>query len=150
MRLGLLHYQPDIDESPFGNVLVVPPGSYVQMKCEGTILPPLRTWTPESLPMLELSSDTSYEEACLQEIESAVSDRLRVKGPVFCELSGGLDSSTIAVTADQILKKTGRDPASLTTTLVPMKHPVTPTRASSFPSSKSTAAGVVYGSKNNP
>lgn len=45
--IGFVHYQPDIDESPFVNVLVVPPGSYVQMKGEGEILPPVRTWNPE-------------------------------------------------------------------------------------------------------
>jgi asparagine synthase (glutamine-hydrolysing) len=113
--IGFAHYQPDINESPFVNVLVVPPGSYVQLKREGETLSPVRTWNPELSPTLELTSDTSYEEACLQEIESAVSDRLRVKGPVFCELSGGLDSSTIALTADRVLDRSGRDLASLTT-----------------------------------
>ncbi len=113
--IGFVYYQPDVDESPFRDIAVVPPGAYVQLKCAGQVCPPVATWHPERLSTLHLPSDCLYEEAWRLEVESAITDRLRVKGPVFCELSGGLDSSTIVLLADRILTKSGRNPASLTT-----------------------------------
>jgi asparagine synthase (glutamine-hydrolysing) len=45
----------------------------------------------------------------------AISDRLRVRGPIFGELSGGLDSTTIVLLADRILERSGRGSQLLTT-----------------------------------
>jgi asparagine synthase (glutamine-hydrolysing) len=113
--IGFVYYQPDVDESPFRNVAVVPPGTYIQLTCSGRVCLPAATWHPERLSTLQLGSDGLYEEAWLREVESAITDRLRVTGPVFCELSGGLDSSTLVLLADRILAKSGRNPANLTT-----------------------------------
>jgi len=113
--IGFVYYQPDIDESPFRNIAVVPPGTYVQLKYTGQVCPPVATWHPDRLSTLHLPSDCLYEEAWRHEVESAITDRLRVKGPVFCELSGGLDSSTIVLLADRILTNSGRSAANLTT-----------------------------------
>jgi asparagine synthase (glutamine-hydrolysing) len=113
--IGYLYYQPDIDESPFHNVVVVPCGSYVAVTPSGKIRPPVSTWHPENLTPIKLSSDSEYEEAWRQQVESAVASRLRASKSVFCELSGGLDSSTIALLAHRVLANSARDPAMLTT-----------------------------------
>ncbi len=113
--IGFAYYQPDIDESPFQNVSVVPPGTYVRIQHSGDVQPPIPTWHPERVQPLVLPSDAAYEDAWRHHVEIAVTDKLRVDGPVFCELSGGLDSSTLVLTSDQILANTGRDPQLLRT-----------------------------------
>src|SRR5215217_851779 len=54
-------------------------------------------WTPSREPLRLRSSE--YEEALREQMDRAVSDRLRgAKGRVAAHLSGGLDSSTVAAT----------------------------------------------------
>src|SRR6266700_2955167 len=113
--IGYLYYQPDMDESPFRNIAVVPSGNYVEVKASGEIRGPIPTWHPDRIEPIRLSSDADYEEAWRHQVERAVASRLRVKHPIFCELSGGLDSSTVALVADRVLEKTGRDRSMLTT-----------------------------------
>jgi asparagine synthase (glutamine-hydrolysing) len=113
--IGYLYYQPDIDESPFKNVAVVPAGSYVEFTANGETRGPTSTWRPERIATLALSSDQEYEESCREELEIAITRRLRTRQPVFSELSGGVDSSTVVLVADQALKKSGRGSDALTT-----------------------------------
>jgi asparagine synthase (glutamine-hydrolysing) len=113
--IGYLYYQPDIDESPFCNIGIVPCGSYIQVKVSGEIRDPVFTWHPEKVVPLQLPSDADYEEAWREETERAVARRLRTGKPIFCELSGGLDSSTVALLAHRFLVNSGSDPARLTT-----------------------------------
>jgi asparagine synthase (glutamine-hydrolysing) len=112
---GLTYFQPDVDESPFKDVKVVPPGCYVEITQCGEIKVPVSTWHPERISTLKLSSDTEYEEAWREQVEIAIGDKLRVKGPVFAELSGGLDSSTVVTMADRVLAKTGGHSDALNT-----------------------------------
>ncbi|HXM62135.1 MAG TPA: asparagine synthase-related protein [Terriglobales bacterium] len=113
--LGYAYYQPDIDESPFLNVCTVPCGTYVEIHHTGEILSPFPVWHPERISTLELRSDEEYEDAWRHQVENAITKKLRAKDPMFCELSGGLDSTTLALFADRILQKMGRDPSELTT-----------------------------------
>jgi asparagine synthase (glutamine-hydrolysing) len=113
--IGYLYYQPDIDESPFRNVGVVPPGSYIRIRTSGEIGDPVFTWHPERIVPLQLPSDADYEEAWREQTERAIASRLRTGKPIFCELSGGLDSSTVALLAHRLLANGGNDPAMLTT-----------------------------------
>jgi asparagine synthase (glutamine-hydrolysing) len=113
--VGYLYYQPDIDESPFRDVAVVQCGTYLEVKSSGEARAVIKTWHPQNITLLKLSSDGEYEEAWREQVEGAVTSRLRAKHAVFCELSGGLDSSTVALIGDEVLKKSGRDPSMLTT-----------------------------------
>ena len=113
--IGFAYYQPDIDQSPFANVSVVPPGTYLEIKHSGEVRAPVATWLPERVSTLTLPTDGDYEEAWRHEVQAAIANRLRVRGPVWCELSGGLDSSTVALIADRVLKSSGQDPMLLTT-----------------------------------
>ncbi len=112
--IGFIYYQPDIDLSPFRNVSVVVPGTHIKVKLSGEIGPAVSTWHPDRITTLQLRSDSEYEEACREQIRNAVNDRLRAKGPIWCELSGGLDSSTIFLMADRILRDKGCGPEQLT------------------------------------
>ena len=113
--IGYAYYQPDLDESPFQNVCTVPCGTYIEVKRAGEISTPVPIWRPERISTLRLRSDEEYEEAWRDQIETAITKKLRIKGPVFCELSGGLDSTTLVLLSDRVLRKIGRDVRELST-----------------------------------
>lgn len=110
-----LYFHPDVDDVPFNSIHTVPPGTYVEVGPSGDIKSPVATWHPESISTLQLPSDADYEQAWRKQVEDAVADRLRVVGPVFSELSGGLDSTALVFMADRVLAKRGQDPSSLIT-----------------------------------
>jgi asparagine synthase (glutamine-hydrolysing) len=62
-----------------------------------------------------LRSDREYEEAWRDRVENAIARKLRTRHPVFCELSGGLDSTTLVLMADKALTRMGRSTRELTT-----------------------------------
>ena len=113
--IGYAYYQPDLDESPFQNVHTVPSGTYVEVERTGEINAPVPIWHPERITTLRLRSDEEYEEAWRNHVENAITKKLRVKGPVFCELSGGLDSTTLVLVSDMVLRKIGHDSGDLST-----------------------------------
>lgn len=63
-----------------------------------------RYWTPKTGDVLRLSSDEEYFEAARELLDQAVACRLRAKGPLAAQMSGGLDSSAVAATAARLLR----------------------------------------------
>jgi asparagine synthase (glutamine-hydrolysing) len=113
--IGFLYFHPDTDESPFRQVSVVPCGTWIAITAAGEVQGAVPTWHPERISTLVLQSDAEYEEAWRSEVKKAIASRLRASHPVFCELSGGFDSSTVVQFSDRILQETGRDSSFLTT-----------------------------------
>ena len=68
-----------------------------------------RYWLPERMPLASPASDDACIEQFLHLYQQAVRDRLR-GGPVGTHLSGGLDSSSIAVLAARELRRQGLPP----------------------------------------
>ena len=66
-------------------------------------------WFPEQAPLAKPTSDDACIEQFLHLYEQAVRDRC-AGGPVGTHLSGGLDSSSIAVLAARELRRQGRPP----------------------------------------
>jgi len=64
-------------------------------------------WAPDPDRTIRLPSDDAYAEAFREQFDEAVRCRLRSNRPVGAYLSGGLDSSSIAVTARALRKQTG-------------------------------------------
>jgi asparagine synthase (glutamine-hydrolysing) len=69
-----------------------------------------RYWSLDPSRELRLSSDAAYAEDFRSVIAEAVGCRLRSAFPVGSALSGGLDSSSIACTARDLLRSAGRAP----------------------------------------
>ena len=67
-----------------------------------------RYWAPEDAAVLGPASDDDYVHAFLDLYQRSVRDRLRGAGPIGVHLSGGLDSSSIAVLANHELRTQGR------------------------------------------
>ena len=69
-----------------------------------------RYWRPEHVPRARPASDDAYAEEFLDLFSRAVKDRSYGPDPVGAHLSGGLDSSSVAVLAARALRRRGRPP----------------------------------------
>jgi asparagine synthase (glutamine-hydrolysing) len=106
--------QPSTNHTPLTRVDVVPNNTLIRFE-DGRIQSWHELWNPSSITALTYKSDDEYEEHCREKLAEAVQVRLRSKFPVFAELSGGFDSSTIVLTADQILKAKNQPTTNLRT-----------------------------------
>ena len=96
----------------FKEVRKLPPGHTLTVKGEPPASHSARIecyWHPEETPAAPPASDDAYAEELLELMARAVADRLR-GGPVGTHLSGGLDSSSVAVLAARELRRQGRPP----------------------------------------
>jgi asparagine synthase (glutamine-hydrolysing) len=104
---------PEPSQTPYKNIHAVPPAKAVieqngQLKVQ-------RFWALNPNYEIRYKTDDDYEEHFRQVFREAVRRRLRVDGPVWAELSGGLDSSSIVCMADQINKIEGAPACKLET-----------------------------------
>jgi asparagine synthase (glutamine-hydrolysing) len=76
-------------------------------------------WQLDPSRELILSSDDEYAEALREAFTDAVRCRLRSPTPVASMLSGGLDSSSIASVAADLLKEAGREPLRTISAIYP-------------------------------
>lgn len=106
--------EPDTNQTGLSSVQAASPNT-VRTFESGRCSSARELWDPTRIRPLSYSSDGEYEEACREQIKNAVGARLRCKLPICAELSGGLDSSTIVLTADQLLREHGQFGSSLHT-----------------------------------
>lgn len=99
---GYLAFHATKDCTPFTGVHPVAPGHYVTLRSSS--VRSSRYWSIDGSQELRLRSDRDYEEHFYLLLREAVRCRLRSDRPVFSQLSGGLDSSTIVCLADEILQ----------------------------------------------
>ena len=78
------------------------------LRVEGGTVRVERWWRPEELPPARGKCDDDFADAVLAACTDAVRDRLRCAGTIGLHLSGGLDSSSIAVLANRELRRQGR------------------------------------------
>ena len=88
------------------------PGSIIQV--DGAALLKKQYWNLESTPDIRLKSDDEYMEAFQEILEAAVKANLRCCDLPCASITGGLDSSSIAVLAADMLAKNGRKLATFT------------------------------------
>ena len=76
----------------------------------------VRYWSPNPRDSIKYKSDSEYEAHFRELFFEAVRCRVRrIRGPIFCELSGGLDSSSIACTCDLLIHSSNHLPSELCT-----------------------------------
>ncbi len=90
----------------YQNIWRLPPAHSLTVKYSGESEPQLY-WSLDPAKELRLGSDKEYAEAFREVFTEAVRCRLRSAFPVGSTLSGGLDSSSIACTARQLLSNSG-------------------------------------------
>lgn len=104
---------PAPDSTPYAGVYAVPPGGCVTITRAG-----LQRHTHSELDphvSIRYRKDTDYDEHFRELFRAAVKGRLEGCGPVWAELSGGLDSSSIVGMADDLVRAGEAPSASLQT-----------------------------------
>jgi asparagine synthase (glutamine-hydrolysing) len=96
-----LNSTPDLERTAYRNIHSVRPGSALIVRQDG--IEKHDFWRPSAKREIRYQSDSEYEEHFRDLFRDAVRCRLRSDGPVWAELSGGLDSSSIVCMADQII-----------------------------------------------
>jgi asparagine synthase (glutamine-hydrolysing) len=99
---GYLSHQITNALTPYQHVYAVLPG-HVATVHEGAVRVE-RFWGPDPNYEIRYQTDAEYEEHFRQLFRESVRCRMRVDGPVWTALSGGLDSSAITCMAHEILK----------------------------------------------
>ena len=98
---GYLALHPEMSRSPYKKISAVVPGHVVEIR--KAYVKSRRFWNLDPESEIRYRDDRDYEEHFRQLFREAVRCRLRSDGPVWAELSGGLDSSSIVCVADQIM-----------------------------------------------
>jgi asparagine synthase (glutamine-hydrolysing) len=89
----------------YQDVFRVPPGSTVQVR--SATFSKHQFWDPEGITDLRFTNDHDYVEAFKDRLDEAVRARLRTCRLPCATITGGLDSSSIAVTAADLLAASG-------------------------------------------
>ena len=95
----------------FKAVRKLPPEHTLAVDCAEPscqVAAPVRHWHPEQAPRLPPATDDQYAEEFLTLYRQAVADRLRGPDPIGVHVSGGLDSSSVALLAAAQLRREGR------------------------------------------
>jgi asparagine synthase (glutamine-hydrolysing) len=81
------------------------PGCIVRV--QGSSLSQTRFWSPENIADVRLKNDDDYVDAFKEHLDAAVKASLRTNRPPCATITGGLDSSSIAVVASRMLAERG-------------------------------------------
>ena len=92
----------DLERTAYKNIRSVPPGFALVVR-NGQI-EKREFWRPDVKREIRYRSDSDYEQHFLDLFGDSVRCRLRADAPVWAELSGGLDSSSIVCMADRIIE----------------------------------------------
>ncbi|HSE19653.1 MAG TPA: asparagine synthase-related protein [Pyrinomonadaceae bacterium] len=101
---GAMSLGPVPGLTPYKNISSAKAAHIVTLTATGE-LRSARFWKLDPAREIRYSTDEQYEEHVLHEFSEAIHCRLRSDRPVFAELSGGLDSSSIVCLADEIIRK---------------------------------------------
>jgi asparagine synthase (glutamine-hydrolysing) len=96
-----------IERVIFRNMQRLAPGCALSVHREKKKL--WRYWQTDRLPDLRLGSPEEYLDCFRERFDHAVRVRLRTRGSVGAQLSGGLDSGAVAATAAHLLGAEGRE-----------------------------------------
>jgi asparagine synthase (glutamine-hydrolysing) len=97
----------------YRNVFRLPPAHVMQVRGDGAISQ-RRYWSPDDVKSIRLRSNADYEEGLRACLDGAVHRQMRSIHRVGCLLSGGLDSSSVAVLAARALGERGERLAAFT------------------------------------
>lgn len=105
-----------VDETLFTDIRRLPAGNTLTIDSSGRLRVEI-WWNPE-LNLLDYKSDDEYAEHFRALFDEAVAAQLRSNTKIGVSLSGGLDSSSIAVTAQELLRQRGETDRLMTFSLV--------------------------------
>src|SRR6185369_6416038 len=110
---GYLSLHPGEGLTPYKNIHAVPPAHLTIVRDGKAVC--RRFWGLDPDKEIRYRTDREYEEHFLALLSEAVRTRLRADGPVWADLSGGLDSSSIVCVANEVMKRGAAQASSLET-----------------------------------
>ncbi len=114
-EIGIFHFfygtllMVDKETTCFSMIKRLPPAQVAQVSVDG-VFQKNEYWTLDPERELDLGKDDNYAEAFREHFTTAVARCIPPSGNVGSTLSGGLDSSSIALTAAKLLKERGVGP----------------------------------------
>jgi asparagine synthase (glutamine-hydrolysing) len=105
VRDTLVQRGVDPETTYFKEIFRVSPGSFVRVR--GSSLSKTQFWNPENISDVRFKTDHEYVEAFQEHLQAAVKARLRSRRTPCATITGGLDSSSIAVIAADMLAANG-------------------------------------------
>jgi asparagine synthase (glutamine-hydrolysing) len=100
---GLLSSFPATHLTPYSGIHSVPPACFVRFTRER--ISTTRYWEFDPANEVRYRREADYEEHFRVVFRESVRRRLRARGPVLAQLSGGIDSSAIVCVADGLLRQ---------------------------------------------
>jgi asparagine synthase (glutamine-hydrolysing) len=100
---GCICPYPRLGATPYGEIKAVVPAHFFEVHVGGEQRSE-RYWSLDPNIRIRYRSDMEYEEHFRELLRNSVRQRLRSDRPVLCELSGGLDSSSIVCISNAIRK----------------------------------------------
>jgi len=103
-----LHLIPAMEDNAltfYKDIFRMPPRSSMTVTLDGLKIQTY--WSPNDAKELHFKSNDEYAEAFREIFTEAVRCRIRSVFPVGAELSGGLDSSSVVVVAERLMKQNG-------------------------------------------
>jgi asparagine synthase (glutamine-hydrolysing) len=97
----------------YKDIFRVPPAHIMRVDASGATTQ-LRYWSPDDIKPVRFASDQDYADGLRERLDTAVRRQLRSAHPVGCLLSGGLDSSSVAVLAARALSEKNQRLAAFT------------------------------------
>ena len=110
---GYFTAQSNFSQTPYKNIFAVPPAH--MLLADAKQVYSKRFWGLDPNKHIRYATDAEYEEHFRQLFRESVQVRLRVDGPVWADLSGGLDSSSVVCMADSIIESREADASRLET-----------------------------------
>jgi len=97
----------------YRDIFRLPPAHVAKVKPDGS-MSQQRYWSPADVKPVRLASDQAYADGLRAVLDKAVRRQMRSAHPIGCYLSGGLDSSSVAVLAARALAEKGQRLAAFT------------------------------------
>jgi asparagine synthase (glutamine-hydrolysing) len=97
----------------YRNVFRIPPAYLMRVKSDGSVTQ-TRYWSPAKIEPVRCASDQAYADGLRACLDLAVRRQMRSVHPIGCLMSGGLDSSSVAVLAARALAERNERLATFT------------------------------------
>ena len=103
---SLLLTAPDRASTFFDGIHTLPPGHLLRVTPDSIRV--TCYWQPSDAKPVRFRRDEEYAEALADLLDQATEPRLRARGPISCQLSGGLDSTSVLASAARLLAARGQ------------------------------------------
>lgn len=125
LAASLVQFTHRVEQSKtfYRDVVKLPPAHFLVVTRESTRLE--KYWSPEDAPSIYFKTDDAYAEQCRVLLEQAVTNATRSNFRVGAHLSGGLDSTAIAVLMARNLRARGETTFGYSWSPPPEEAPMT-------------------------